>query len=133
MADKQSVVSGEMVDVEFDYGPNVSTLAAWIEAAAQGEEIVGVVIGDMPLSTISSNHVPGYDTMPKYEVLSWADASKLLDYEFYGPANLAECQAVTAWTKSWVIGVSEYDGATWPFRIPRNPIAHKPQVLGGNW
>lgn len=73
------------------------------------------------------------DAYPRVEsdVLSWADAEPLLLDRFDDGFGGVNCYAITAWTASWVIAVSQYDGSTSPFRLPRNPIAHIPSMPGG--
>lgn len=117
-----------------------TTLANWIKEMAEGEAVEAVVIGRMGWASAFDgdeaddyNHesVPGYLEMPKNVVVRWSQARVLLDYEFNSGFGAPGCQSVYAWTKSWVIGVSQYDGATAPFRIPRNPTNCVPKMPGG--
>lgn len=107
------------------------TLKDWIEEMAEGEPVEGVVLGEMGWGDYGSDDVPGYAEMPKNVVLTWDVAAPLLTYEFSDGYGAPGCQAITAWTPSWVIGVSTYDGSTSPFRLPRNPTDHKPDMPGG--
>jgi len=110
----------------------MANLVNWIENLAGGEAIEAVVIGGMGWSgDYNSEKVPTYNLQPKNVVLSWAEARPLLDYDFYAGLGAPQCNAITVWTKSWVIAVSQYDGATAPFRIPRNPVPHEPIMPGG--
>lgn len=104
-------------------------LAKWIEKMADGEAIEGVVIG----------HFNGWGSDDDREripadmrtvVLSWEDAKPHLSYTFDNGFGGADCHPVYAWTKSWVIFINEYDGATGPGRIPRNPVPCEPSFGG---
>ena len=106
------------------------TLKAWILAQAEGESIEGVVIGEMGWGDYGYEGVPNYEACPKNVVLSWDTAQPWLSYEFDSGYGAPGCQAITAWTKSWVIGISQYHGSTGSFRLPRNPVDHKPDMPG---
>lgn len=107
------------------------TLKKWIEDMAEGEPVEGVVIGEMGWGDYGSDDVSGYAEMPKKVVLTWDVAAPMLSYEFSAGYGAPGCQAITAWTPSWVISVSTYDGSTSPFRLPRNPTDHEPDMPGG--
>ncbi len=107
------------------------TLKNWIEEMAGGEVVEAVVIGEMGWGTYGSDGVPGYDKQPRNKVLSWEKALPWLTYQFDSGHGAPGCNAITAWTASWVISISQYDGATCPFRIPRNPTDHTPEMPGG--
>lgn len=108
------------------------TLKGWIEEMAEGEPVEGVVIGGMAWDDdYRSDEIPGYAEMPKNVVLTWDVAAPLLTYEFSDGYGAPECQTITAWTRSWVIAVSQYDGSTSPFRLARNPTDHEPVMPGG--
>lgn len=86
-----------------------------IVEAANGEPIESVVIG------------PGYfydnapSAAPTGVMMTWAEAVKWLDYEFYSGFGGAGCHPVFVWTKNWVHFVHEYDGSTSISSVPRNP------------
>jgi hypothetical protein len=109
----------------------MANLRTWIEEAANGEPIEAVVIGEMGWGDYGSENVPGYESHPRNKVLAWETAAPLLDYEFSDGYGAPGCEAITAWTKSRVIFVSEYDGSTCPCWVPRNPIDYKPDMPGG--
>lgn len=103
-------------------------LVRWIERAANGEPVEAVVIG--------KRHDDEYDERdnptPKIGcLLSWEEAKPIIDYRFHAGCGGADCHAVFAWTKSWVIFVSKYDGSTDIARVPRNPVACVPCMFGG--
>jgi hypothetical protein len=100
-------------------------LVRWIEEAAGGEHIGAVVIGEPPWD---KDEVP---RQVRGKALTWQRAKSMLDYDFHSGYGATGCNAVVAWTKSWVISVSEYDGSTTWFRIPRNPTDHMPEMPGG--
>ena len=109
----------------------MANLIEWIEEEANGEEIEGVVIGEMGYGDLNSKIVPKYKKQPKGVLLSWDEAKKWLDYEFVSSFGMPECNAICAWTISKVITVGQYDGVTWVYSLPRNPIDYMPKMEGG--
>lgn len=107
------------------------TLRGWIEEMADGEPVEAIVLGKMGWGDYKSERVPNYAEQPRGVVLTWSDALPWISYEFSDGYGAPDCNAVVAWTPSWVISVSTYDGSTSPFRIPRNPTAHAPGMPGG--
>lgn len=102
----------------------MSTMREWLLVEAGGEAIEAVVIGPKGWER---------DVIEDWQnkVLTWDAAAPLLSYEFDSGFGSPQCHAVTAWTKSWVIGVSQYDGSTDSFRMPRHPVDHQPVMPGG--
>ena len=109
----------------------MSNLKQWILEEANGEEVVGVVIGEMGWGDYNKEKVPNYDSQPKNKLLSWAEAAPVLNYEFSSGFGAPECQAITAWTASKVMFITQYDGSTCINSVPRNPIDHVPDMPGG--
>ena len=109
----------------------MSNLVKWIEEEANGEEIEAVVIGEMGWGSYGSDRIPNYDAIPKNTVLSWDEARKHLDYDFDAGFGAPGCQAVYVWTDTWVLFISQYDGATNIHSIPRNPTDIMPTMPGG--
>ena len=109
----------------------MANLVKWIEDEANGEEIEAVVIGDMGWGNYGKEKVPNYDDIPKGKLLSWEDAKPLLDYEFNPGYGAPGCNAIWAWTETSVIAIGQYDGATWPYSLPRNPMNEMPGMEGG--
>lgn len=108
------------------------TLENWILSVANGEEIEAIVIGEMGWGRdYTSEKVPGYNNHPRDKVLKWSEAVEYLKYEFDCGFGAPGCEAIYAWTKSWVIFISQYDGATGVCSIPRNPCDCKPEMPGG--
>lgn len=108
-----------------------SNLVEWIERQADGEPIEAVVIGQLGWGDFGSDKIPQYESQKRNVVLSWSEAKPMLDYGFHNGYGSPNCNAITAWSKSWVIAISQYDGSTSPFRLPRNPADHKPKMPGG--
>lgn len=108
----------------------MANLIEWIVEEARGEEIEAVVIGEMGWGDYNSENVPGYSDQTKGEVITWEEAQKFLNYEFDSGYGAPKCNAIYAWTKSWIIAIEQYDGSVSPFSIPRNPIACNPQMPG---
>lgn len=109
----------------------MANLKEWLIEAANGEEIIAVVIGELGWGDYKKEKVPNYDEQPKNKVLSWQEAIKWIDYEFYSGHGSPRCNAITAWTKNWVFFIVQYDGATSLCSVPRNPIDHVPDMPGG--
>jgi len=109
-----------------------ANLKQWILDEADGEEIIGIVIGEMGWGDCGSDGIPNYDQIPKGKLLAWEEAAPWLDYEFYNGYGAPGCQAIWAWTENWVIAIGQYDGSTWPYKIPRHPIDVMPDMEGGN-
>ena len=109
----------------------MANLAQWIEEAAGDEDIEAIVFGGMGWDDYRSVKIPKYKECPKNAVLTWAFGREFADYDFDAGYGAPGCQAITAWTKSKVIFVSQYDGATGIETVPRNPIDHEPTMPGG--
>lgn len=109
----------------------MSTLKEWIEEMAGGEPVEAVVIGEMGWGSYGADKVRGYNDQPRNTVIPWDEAVPFISYEFINGFGAPGCNAVVAWTRSWVIFVSQYDGSTEPERIPRNPTDHEPGMPGG--
>jgi hypothetical protein len=103
------------------------TLVEWILAEANGEDIEAVVIGNdlRKQKWMKRDWDPALEDFNK--VLPWKEARKYLDYQFDDSFGAAGCDPITAWTKSKVIFVSEYDGSTRIRSVPRHPTDHEPE------
>jgi len=114
----------------------MANLKQWILEAAAEEEIEAVVIGEMGWGDYGSEGVKCYNKQPQGKVLTWEKAVPFLDYEFddsYGAPDgygAPGCNAIYVWTKTKVIGIFQYDGATGTHQIPRNPIECMPDMPG---
>lgn len=102
---------------------DTANLVDWIENIAQGEPIEAVVIGGLGRRP--------WDEQIRNRPLTWAQARPLLDYTFDSGYGAPGCNAIYAWTPTKIIGISQYDGSTSPFWIPRNPIDCEPTMPGG--
>lgn len=99
------------------------TFAQEIIEIAGGEKVIAIVIGDK-----------GWfddETPNRGEVMTWKEAEPLLDYEYDGGYGSPDCHSIYAWTKTKVIFVVQYDGATNLTFVPRNPISGMPEMPGG--
>ena len=108
----------------------MANLKNWLLNEAAGEDIEAVVIGQKGGVCFSFET----DLVPRdmqERILSWDEASPLLDYAFDNSYGSAGCSAVYAWTATRVIAISTYDGSTGVYSIPRNPAAVLPQMVGG--
>ena len=113
----------------------MSNLKQWILRAADGESIEAIVIGKPTQATVIPPKVNAtwarQDDSKFNKVLTWQEAEPLIDYPFDSSYGLPRCHAVTAWTKSRVIFISQYNGATSIEYAPRNPVNHMPSMPGG--
>jgi hypothetical protein len=94
------------------------TLAEEIEAAAEGEPILSVVIGKY-----DDREIP---TELLNRPLTWEKARPLLDYEYDHGYGGNDCHPIYAWTASWIIFIHECDGSTDVGAFPRNPVVCEP-------
>lgn len=97
--------------------------------ATNGEEIVGIVIGKFGWGGYKDK-----GTVPKKKIgklLTWKQAAPMLDYEYSTGYGAPECHAVFVWTTESVLFVSQYDGSTAIYSIPRNPTPCEPDMPGG--
>lgn len=100
------------------------TLFKWLEEASDGEQIEAVVLGEKPYDC----EWPEY---PLNKLMSLEEAMPYLTIEFYTGYGAPDNPPMHAWTKTWIIGTSMYDGYTGWFRIPRNPCNCTPCEPGG--
>ena len=52
-------------------------------------------------------------------------------WSFKGGYGGVDCYAVTIYTDRSIIVVGCYDGSSWLHKIPRHPVAHWPEAIGG--
>lgn len=107
------------------------TLREWVEKCASGQPVEAVVIGEMGWGDYGSDAVPNYAQCPKGKLLTWEEALPWLSYEFSAEFDAPGCQAIYAWTKDFVVAISQYDGSTGAFAMPRHPIECMPDITGG--
>lgn len=107
----------------------MANLKQWLEESADGEAIIGVVIGELGWGDYGAEKVPRYTEQPKGQLLTWNEAAGWLDYDFDDGYGYPGCNAVYAWTESKVISIGEHDGATGPDVRPRNPVACMPVMV----
>ncbi len=103
----------------------LANLAQGIEAEAGEEQVLFAVVGEHyshKWDDPEPNHLG--------HLLPWADARKILDYNYDNGFGGADCHPVYAWTETKVIFVVEYDGSTGTSWVPRNPTACEPQFSG---
>lgn len=81
----------------------MAVLRDWILDMADGEPVVGVVIGKFGWD---HDKRPGEDESPPMGILlSWDEARPHIEYEFDDDFGAPGCHAITAWTQNWVIGI----------------------------
>ena len=102
----------------------MANLAKKFEEAAKGEKIIGCVVGKFDGGGYRKDALP-------LSVLNWLEARNKLDYEYDSGYGGADCHAVYAWTKNYVLFVSIYDGATEVEALPRDPTPCFPDYIGG--
>ena len=103
----------------------------WIEEEAAGEKIEAVVISgnryDEDGRPVSNDNTSIIEDV----LLTWEEVRDDLDYKFNPNQYNIQCHAIYAWTASKVIFISQYDGSTEIYSIPRNPVDCKPEMPGG--
>lgn len=102
----------------------MANLVNWLEKYSL-EQIEAVVIGEMGWENSQ------YSSQKRGVVLTWEEARPMLDYEFDSGYGAPECNAITVYTKSRILFISQYDGSTQLNSLPRNPEAHMPYMPGG--
>ena len=88
-------------------------------------------------SVVIANRMGYYDdgddrAVPKEFIgkpVCFGDVRDYLDYEYDTGYGGADCNAIYLYTKSFIVFVSEYDGATSINCTPRNPIECMPDYL----
>jgi hypothetical protein len=109
----------------------MSNLKDWILQQADGDPVEAVVLGEMGGGHYGSEVVSGHQEPPIGRVMSFDKAAPFLSYEFYDGFGSVGCHAIYAWTRTKVIFVSQYDGATTIQSVPRNPKDCLPEMAGG--
>jgi len=89
-----------------------------------GDEPIEAVVIYNPDDVYSFGDEDDTRTVPK-ELMGVAlpreKAKPLLDYKYDKGYGGQDCHDVNIWTPTRVISIHEYDGATWPISVPRNP------------
>jgi WD40 repeat protein len=124
----------------------MSNLKSWILEQSDGEPVLAVIIspGDNDICPVCKNYVFSWEAncpdcgtlVDKFKflnipVLTWEEALPELEKEFNSGYGISGCPAIYAYTKTWVIFVSTYDGSTSIKRIPRNPTANINPIMPG--
>lgn len=108
----------------------MAKLKDWILEEAEGEKILGVVLGSIDeWSRERLSYIPG--DYPEKRLLTWEQALPWIEYEFSNGFGSEGCFSICAWTENKVIAISCYDGSTSPFSLPRNPCDCDPIMPGG--
>lgn len=107
----------------------MANIREWLEEAEAfyGERIEAIVVG------VHYDRRYGADDKPHADenvVLSREDGLKKLDQEYENDFGGADCYPMFAWTASRVFMIHEYDGATGPTYVPRNPVPCEPEFGG---
>lgn len=107
------------------------TFASDIQSQLLGADVEAVVIGEFGWGggyKEEGKEIPADKTgVP----LSWAEAYPLLDYDYDEGYGAPECHAIAVYTADQIVSVSQYDGATNFFTIPRHPGNFQPDMPGG--
>jgi len=85
-----------------------------------GEEIEAIVFGDGGDDFIENN------TLERGRIYKWEEVVGVLSHEFDCDFGSDTLPGMNAWTKSYIIFVSEYDGSTSVGWFYRNPTAYEP-------
>ena len=95
-------------------------LTRFLSEDCGGEAVESVVFGDFDYCC--DNPKPPFGKLMRPDEASTYCGG----WEFAGGFGTAGCYPMVAWTASYVIFVSEYDGSTRLESLPRNPIACNP-------
>ena len=95
-----------------------------------GEKPLVVVIGEFGWGIMEDEQNNPVGDM-KNKAMPWDVMRQFLEYEYDSGYGGPECHAISVYTENYVIFVSQYDGATGLYSIPRNPINHSPIMPGG--
>ena len=101
-----------------------ANLKQWLTAAIghdAGEAIEAIVIGD---GGDADKPPQIYNTL-----LSWAQASPMLDYDFTEMEGRAGCNPIYVWTAESIFLIGAYDGSTRLVTIPRHPTTCTPTYV----
>lgn len=111
----------------------MATLRNQLLNCAANEPILAVVIGRRADLWHEDPVIPNDPVQPKdmHRVLTWEQASPLLEREFDDGYGGVECNRVYAWTATRTLFVACYDGSSWIASVPRNPSDCEPQCVGG--
>ncbi len=108
--------------------------------ALHGETVEAIVIGAWEQSAYSLRNNGWNDRSGRNpeaikeitgKVITWEEAEKWLDYMYDGGYGGEDCHPVTIWTATRVLFCGLYDGSTWVTSVPRHPIEHNPEFVGG--
>ena len=99
-----------------------------IQGKSFRDDILEIAIGPIEAISVDSwnewrqddpRHIPLIPFMGK--CVPWDTVKDLLNYSYDPSYGSLDCHMITAWTATQVIYIHEYDGATWPESVPRNP------------
>lgn len=104
-----------------------ANIRKWLEEAeaATGERIEAIVVG--------KHDKAGYSASPQADeniILSREAGLAKLDEDYDNGYGGADCYPMYAWTPTRIYFIAEYDGATGPNWVPRNPVAIEPSFSG---
>ena len=83
----------------------------WQDIKAKIDENCGGEAVEICWISSGGDRVGEYKTTTPWEVLN---------YEYDSSYGGQDCHNFILWTKSYIVTLHEYDGATWPISFPRN-------------
>jgi hypothetical protein len=106
----------------------MANIRKWLEEAESfyGEPIEAIVVGKHYDRAYSDDNPHADENI----VLGREDGLNKLDQEYDNGYGGAGCYPMFAWTASRVFMIHEYDGATGPTYVPRNPVPCEPEFGG---
>lgn len=72
----------------------MANLKDWVEETADGQDIIGCVIGEMGWGGYKSDVVPSYVDHVRGKVLTWEEAIPWLSYKFDMGYGTPGCEAI---------------------------------------
>lgn len=105
----------------------MANIAEWLKKEEQytGEIILAMVVGPHDRDYRGENVTADTNTVVSREL-----GLAMVDEEYDNGHGSADCHPIYAWTKSRVYMIHEYDGATGPMWVPRNPMDITPEFGG---
>jgi len=112
----------------------MANIKTWLLQAEQksGEPIEAIVVGTHDDDTYMHNGEQPRHAAQLNRLLTREEGLDILDKEYDNGYGGPDCFPMYAWTRSRIYLIHEYDGATGPRWLPRNPVDCEPK-FGGDY
>jgi len=106
--------------------------AELLDEMQEGEQVEAIVFGNWGWDGFEEPIPKPVPIKKRNKILTLEQAKPYMKgWSFNGGYGAPECYAVYIWTNQRVLWVTQYDGATRLYSMPRNPIACNPGMPGG--